>query len=314
MKYAVLVVLLCFLASVFTQAPTNTTAPSNVAANPTFAAQVAQRAPPPPPGAPPPAPPPVGSTFNNLPVITDDSPASRANLTQNQLAVFFVNGVAKYLQNIPQPPPGEVQVFAGEPGAKAPQNSDCFNGQVENTNGATEVCDYKKDSCCDVSTKCSAFLPVGSACRFKPDGSNATLDILLTATNILCFADTCKQDSTNGGTICARNLLPAGEFKRLPRNCAPKAGKRLSKACRQNPNALQTKPTFVGATPCYEMAISGTSRLAKRDGQRRKFKKSGKGGRNSKLNHKSQNTKSISCNGKGVCPCSALGCSQTPVL
>jgi len=312
MKYAVLVVL-CFLAvAVFAQvpAPTNTTdfVPSNVGGNPQFAVQAAQRVAPPPAGTPPPPPPAVGSQYNNALVIADNSPASLATLKQNQVGVYFVNGQPKYVQNVPQPG------FVGEGTLKAPQNSDCFNGKVEDSSvGGTEICDYGRNTCCDVSSKCSKWLVKDDPCKASDTS------IPKTEANLHCYMDSCQPVNDGTGAMeCVRGLRPAGTLVNLPINCdrASYVGKKKRfpfKKCRQNPLPLQKQKTLVNFTICFKKATT-TSRLAVRGGQRRKAQRRGRKKGDNIKNNKRDSSNVIYCDGKGFCPCAASGCSQTVVL
>lgn len=279
LKYAVLVVLLCFIAVIYAQAPvaTNTTdAPpkqqggvavpvagrKNVAGKDVFVT-------------------PPNATYNSLPVIADKG--AIAGLPQNQIAVYFTNGEAKYVQNVPQP-------YAQGPEIKIAQNSNCFDG-VET---GDEVCDYGLNTCCDVNNFCHSYLKVGNSCN----GGNA---IIKTAANLKCFDDACAASGKGAETTCKRTNKPVDGFVTPKRTAKRGRGKRAFRARR----AQKT------GTVCYPPELASTSRRLEVRGNARKRFRSKRTGNRKHSNKRNQPTK-FYCDGTGKCPCT--GCPTTAVL
>jgi len=216
------------------------------------------------------------NSYGGKPVAQNHSAAAAAAIAggTNAVAVFFTNGQAQYVQNVPQPG------FNGQPGDAAPQLTNCYDGAVT----PPEVCDYKLNPCCDVNQLCKAYKPVNSACEAN-DLPGQTNFINKTIANKVCTKDFC-----NSLNVCTRSIAAANTTKTVTNN--PKKHKK---------KGVKTFTTVTG-TVCFPPASTTTRQLEVRNrkGRRRNGKSTVKKGK------KPSTTSAITpvyCNGSGVCPC-----------
>jgi hypothetical protein len=149
--------------------------------------------------------PPPGAKFEGQPVVANK--AAIGQLKQNEIGVFFIGNKPNWAQNIPSE---QLQSgFVSDGNEIATKNQSCFDG-LETGN---EVCDYGKDTCCNVNTDCTSWLTDGSSCRFPEDASNA---VKKTKYNLLCFTDVCREitedpyyEYEEDQTKCVRETIPA---------------------------------------------------------------------------------------------------------
>jgi len=272
-------VLICFLAFSYAQVATNTTDfPQNGNVQPENRQgdkyAVAN-------------PPPAGGEFAGQPVVADS--AAIASLPQGAIGVFFVNGEPKWGQNLPQ---NQVaQGFTADPKVIDNKTLNCFNGKED----VGERCDYSTDTCCDVKSDCTKWLPDGSKCSFPGDTS-----IKKTSTNLQCFNDVCRSNTNpdledyyeDDETICTREKIePLKVVEKIK-----KFNKNKKKKC------------VVSFKVCFNEVKS-----SRKFDTRFSKKKNGKGNKKKKcLKETDLDSSNVYCDGNGVCPCKT--CSQDAVL
>jgi len=220
---------------------------------------------------------PPNATFAGRRVVANVD--SSNNVQQNEVVVFFTEGLPRYSQNVPQPN------FDGNPDKAVAQNSNCFDGVIT----GDEVCDYALDTCCDTEDFCESWASPQSPCDGGPG-------VVFTETNLQCFTDICVTvpNTQPLQTKCTRSFVPA-KVEVIPKRSTKKRRKVSTKS---------RKPIVISGTICY------TETPSARRLDTRKLKKNVKGLK-AKRNKKSAPTQ-VYCDGAGSCPCTT--CDKTPVL